>query len=210
MEDKICDMAFSKRNWSLKKRQDMSKRLLQKTVILSFTSLLFLAFSYNQKSFCMDGKEDQRHLGLSRAFPLLPDEAEVHIFSFLDQWDFLKRTVLVSKDWQKATERVWKINPLNLQDNKIGDEKTEALSNSNLSNLTSLNLQENYIGDEGAKALSVGNFTKLISLYLGANNIGDEGKEAFSKKKANLTITFLYYGEPKSRRREDPLLKLRF
>ena len=38
----------------------MSKKLLQKTVILSLIGLFLLAFPSNQKSFCVDEKEEER------------------------------------------------------------------------------------------------------------------------------------------------------
>src|SRR5579863_1104219 len=151
----------------------MSKNSIQKIVIVFFANLIFLAFFFNQKSCCMNEKEDERKLAVSRAFHLLPDGIEERIFSLLDQWDFLKRTVLVSKSWRKSTENMWKIKPLYLRSN-IGDDEVRALSSGNLRNLSSLYLNNNNIRGDGAKALSSGNLFNLSILDLAGNKIGDD------------------------------------
>ena len=167
----------------------MSKKLIQKISMIFITSIVFLVFSCNQKSFCMETDENiERPIVVLRAFPVLPDDIEMCIFSFLDQWDLLKRTVFVSKSWSNATNGVWKVVPLNLSGKKIGHSKAKALSNGNFSNLTELYLQNNGIGNEGAKALSNCNFTNLTEVYLEGNNIGNEVAKALSNGNfSNLT-----------------------
>lgn len=131
----------------------MSKEFLQRTVMLSLTSLILVVFLYNQKLSCMDREENGRHIAGTKAFHLLPDEIEVFIFSFLDQWDLLKRPALVSKSWRKATEKVWKFKPLDLSWNNIGAEGVKYIANGKLSSLIRLNLCYNIIGDEGKAGL---------------------------------------------------------
>ena len=143
----------------------MSKKLIQKISMIFITSIVFLVFSCNQKSFCMETDENiERPIVVLRAFPVLPDDIAMCIFSFLDQWDLLKRTVFVSKSWSNATNGVWKVVSLSLSGKKIENSKAKALSNGNFSNLTKLNLMYNRIGDEGVKYLSNGRLVNLKTL----------------------------------------------
>ena len=143
-------------------------------------------------------------------FSKLPLEIQAHIFSFLEQWDFLKasgvsqscreaacivgenktlnlsRRMLKSKDCQTLL-RVH-FSSLTLQNCHLGPEEVRILSQ--FSRIKSLDLANNNIGDVGAKYIATGNLIALTYLNLENNNIGNSGREALKNSLRNITISF--------------------
>jgi len=94
-----------------------------KTIIIS--AVLFLGLQ--SQTFAIDEQEDMGLMQQAKpGFAEIPIELQVHIFSFLDQKDFL-RASLVCQSWRDGAHLVRKEKTLDLSDRKLDLKDCQAL-----------------------------------------------------------------------------------